>query len=232
MNQRELIHASSSVTNPVPWVTLVFVCESKETKHIRTKGGNYFWKPYPVQHYLIHLSSFQELLSNSKTGIAGKAAPSICIDFFRYPLNPVDIYLHIPTPQNTHILKPLGKENIIIICKMAKVRDKLLMSSQWKSIKFHYTIPETNIASENWWLEDEISFWDGLFSGAMIVSGRANLDVFICSKVRQKTQRFVKFLHQLTFMFNKKYLLQGLLFFTTSSRTNSVWRMEPENDCF
>ena len=28
------------------------------------------------------------------------------------------------------------------------------------------TLPETNIAAENPWLEDEISFWDGLFSGA------------------------------------------------------------------
>ena len=26
-------------------------------------------------------------------------------------------------------------------------------------------------ASENGWLEDEFSFWDGLFSGAMLVSG-------------------------------------------------------------
>ena len=29
-----------------------------------------------------------------------------------------------------------------------------------------YTLPETNIAPENGWLEDEISFWDGLCSGA------------------------------------------------------------------
>ena len=33
------------------------------------------------------------------------------------------------------------------------------------------TLPETNIATENWWLENEISFCDGLFSGAMIVTG-------------------------------------------------------------
>ena len=31
------------------------------------------------------------------------------------------------------------------------------------------TLPETNIALENQWLEDEFSFWDGLFSGAMLV---------------------------------------------------------------
>ena len=33
------------------------------------------------------------------------------------------------------------------------------------------TLPETKIAPENQWLEDEISFWDALFSGAMLVSG-------------------------------------------------------------
>ena len=37
------------------------------------------------------------------------------------------------------------------------------------SVLFDYivTLPETNtFAPENGWLEDEISFWDGLFSGA------------------------------------------------------------------
>ena len=29
-----------------------------------------------------------------------------------------------------------------------------------------HTLPETNIAPEYGWLEDEISFWGGLFSGA------------------------------------------------------------------
>ena len=32
-------------------------------------------------------------------------------------------------------------------------------------------LPETNLALENGQLEDELSFWDGLFSGAMLVSG-------------------------------------------------------------
>ena len=36
---------------------------------------------------------------------------------------------------------------------------------------FWSTLPETNIAPENQWLEDEHSFWDGLFSGATLVSG-------------------------------------------------------------
>ena len=26
------------------------------------------------------------------------------------------------------------------------------------------SLPETNIVRENWWLEDDISFWDGLLS--------------------------------------------------------------------
>ena len=37
-------------------------------------------------------------------------------------------------------------------------------------------LPETEtnsqFAPENGWLENEISFWDGLFSGVMLVSGR------------------------------------------------------------
>ena len=37
--------------------------------------------------------------------------------------------------------------------------------------------PETNIAPENGWLEVGIlvSFWDGLFSGAMLVLGSVNV---------------------------------------------------------
>ena len=34
------------------------------------------------------------------------------------------------------------------------------------------TLPESNIAPENWWLGNEFSFWDSPFSGAMLVSGR------------------------------------------------------------
>ena len=34
-------------------------------------------------------------------------------------------------------------------------------------VLFAHTLPETNIfAPADGWLEDEISFWDGLFSGA------------------------------------------------------------------
>ena len=41
-----------------------------------------------------------------------------------------------------------------------------------------FTLPETNIALENGWLEDEISFRDGLFAGAMLVSGSVCLGAF------------------------------------------------------
>ena len=37
--------------------------------------------------------------------------------------------------------------------------------------QLEYTLPETNIAPENGWLEDEFPFREGLFSGAMLVSG-------------------------------------------------------------
>ena len=36
------------------------------------------------------------------------------------------------------------------------------------------TLPKTNIAPENGWLEVEISYWEGLFSGDMLVSGRGD----------------------------------------------------------
>ena len=39
-------------------------------------------------------------------------------------------------------------------------------------VLFIFTLPETNIAPENGWLEDVISSWEGLFPGAMLVSGR------------------------------------------------------------
>ena len=34
-----------------------------------------------------------------------------------------------------------------------------------------FTLPKTNIAPENGWLEYEISYWEGLFPGDMLVSG-------------------------------------------------------------
>ena len=34
-----------------------------------------------------------------------------------------------------------------------------------------HTLPKTNIAPENWWLEDHCPFWECPFSGAMSVLG-------------------------------------------------------------
>ena len=34
------------------------------------------------------------------------------------------------------------------------------------------TLSKTNIVPENGWLEDDISYWEGLFSGDMLVSER------------------------------------------------------------
>ena len=40
-------------------------------------------------------------------------------------------------------------------------------------VEIESTLPETNIAPKNGWLEYYIvSFWDGPFSGAVLVSGR------------------------------------------------------------
>ena len=46
------------------------------------------------------------------------------------------------------------------------------------------TLPETNIAPENQWLEDDISVWDGLFSGACISLGEGK------STVKTKVSNF------------------------------------------
>ena len=47
------------------------------------------------------------------------------------------------------------------------------------------------MAPETGWLEDEISFWDGLFSGAMVVLGRVILQSVVnghvCLEVGTKT---------------------------------------------
>ena len=43
---------------------------------------------------------------------------------------------------------------------------------------FWYTLPETNIAPENGWLEDYSTFGKALFSGAMSASGRVSSMIF------------------------------------------------------
>ena len=42
--------------------------------------------------------------------------------------------------------------------------------------KFHLDLPSLKLP-ENQWLEDVFSFWDGLFSEAMLVLGRVDQDV-------------------------------------------------------
>ena len=45
--------------------------------------------------------------------------------------------------------------------------------------------PWTNIASENWWLQDDFfPFWEGLLAGAILVSGRVN-----CFKPAKNSKR-------------------------------------------
>ena len=48
----------------------------------------------------------------------------------------------------------------------------LVSLGHFEAHKLKSTLPETNIAPEYGWLEDEISFWGGLFSGAFAVSFR------------------------------------------------------------
>ena len=58
-------------------------------------------------------------------------------------------------------------------------------ASRWTVKKCQeITLPETNIAPENGWLEDFFSFWETLFSGAMLGSGRVNMFI-----PRGKTQQ-------------------------------------------
>ena len=47
--------------------------------------------------------------------------------------------------------------------------EKIQHGATWCKIT-NCTLLETNIAPENGWLEEEFSFWDVLFSGAMLVS--------------------------------------------------------------
>ena len=53
-------------------------------------------------------------------------------------------------------------------------------------MKTQDTLAETNIAPANGWLEDEISFWDGPFSGAMLVSGKVILKNII-TQIKRKS---------------------------------------------
>ena len=57
--------------------------------------------------------------------------------------------------------------------------DHLIGGGMWEvgytqEFPWIYTLPETNIAPENGWLKDYFPFWDTMFSGAMLVSGRVD----------------------------------------------------------
>ena len=61
-----------------------------------------------------------------------------------------------------------------------------------KYLKMMGTLPETNIATEKLWLEDEMCFWDGLFLGAMLVSGRVPPFSFLV--IRFVMENFMEFM--------------------------------------
>ena len=68
------------------------------------------------------------------------------------------------------ILLNLVAETNNVSCRSQ--RQKKTLSTKWLT-----TLPKTNMAPENGWLEYVgilVSFWDGLFSGAMLVSGLVN----------------------------------------------------------
>ena len=47
-----------------------------------------------------------------------------------------------------------------------------ISSLKYGNLSFVGTLPETNIAPEDWWLDvvgKLLSFWEGIFSGAMLV---------------------------------------------------------------
>ena len=53
---------------------------------------------------------------------------------------------------------------------MAQVQSFLWITE--KNQESYTTFPETNIAPENGWLEDDFDFWEGLLSGPMLVLER------------------------------------------------------------
>ena len=69
---------------------------------------------------------------------------------------------------------------VLLLSCSGKMRPNVLRSEALWGINLVYefirfthitTLPETNIGPENGWLGVPVSFWDGLFSGAMLVLG-------------------------------------------------------------
>ena len=78
-------------------------------------------------------------------------------------------------PVNTRIITCLVGNLYTFLEKPVLLGNRSKVDSHPKPITPRYTLPETNIAPENGWLEYVgilVSFWDGLFSGAMLVLGR------------------------------------------------------------
>ena len=44
------------------------------------------------------------------------------------------------------------------------------------SLFFDITPLKTNMSPENWWLEDDMSFWDGPFLGDILIFGGVTLE--------------------------------------------------------
>jgi len=64
---------------------------------------------------------------------------------------------------------------VVVSFNFPQVFEEIIQLVNWVET----TLPETNITPENQWLEDEISFWDALFSGAMLVSWRVANDCLV-----------------------------------------------------
>ena len=60
---------------------------------------------------------------------------------------------------------------LFYICDSSTLRfvthggEKYTQTLRWWDKFLAITLPKTNIAPENGWLEDEMSYWEGLFSG-------------------------------------------------------------------
>ena len=117
-----------------------------------------------------------------------------------WPTNRIDGDIFWVNPQGC-----FGQNQFSLACVVLKSRVSMLQIKSWNSqnpeyrFMYVYIPPWTNIAPENGWLEDEISFWGGLFSGAMLVSGRVYiylLDWFlrlkICFHVLHSPQKAVQ----------------------------------------
>ena len=77
-------------------------------------------------------------------------------------------------------------QKISIGCQLVVSR-RLLFQQKKQRWRCDYALLETNTAPENWWLYDSIvSFWDGIFLGAMLVSGRVVREAFATLSIHQR----------------------------------------------